>query len=188
MPIGGVARKSRYLESQDDACLAQADLGHQSLKAFAVDTGGPRLSEIGINHDHLFDRPTEGDRLLAQGILPLGTLAVLEHLAQARLPDVEVGVTLEVAGTHLLLPLVSHDRASCRGRVNMLARIRVSCARIAEGSGAVSGTATADGGCRSFVHSDQARIHAVIPCWRNSASPKPWAGPAWLTTSLRSCS
>src|SRR5438093_7428256 len=189
MPIGGVARESRHLESQDDAGLAQTDLGHQSLKSFAVDTRCTRLPEIGVNHDDLFDRPTECDRLLAQGILPLGTLGVLEHLAQARLPDIEVGVTLEVACAHLLLPIVSHRRASCRWRVNMLARMRVSCARTAEGSGATSSTEEAEGVCGSFVHSNHARIHAVIPCCRNSASPKPWAGrPARSRASPRSCS
>src|SRR5437867_1380632 len=117
MPIGGVARESRHLKSQYDAGLAQAHLGHQSLKAFALDTRCTRLAEFGIKLNDLFARPSADDRLPAQGILPLSTLGVLEHLPQARLPHVEVRITLAVACAHLLLPITFHGCVACAGRI-----------------------------------------------------------------------
>jgi hypothetical protein len=52
------------------------------------------LSLVAIHDDDALSGPAQRDRPLAQGVLALSALAVLDHLAQRALSDVEVGRTL----------------------------------------------------------------------------------------------
>lgn len=75
-----------------DAGLAQRDLADQTLKAVAASHLGAGAAEIAVDDLDPLDRPTSSYRAVAQGILALGALAVLDHLAQRRLPDVEISI------------------------------------------------------------------------------------------------
>src|ERR1019366_6847501 len=101
MPVGGVACQSRHLKTQDDAGPSQAHFGNQLLKAFTVDGGGARLSLVAVDDDDLLERPAQTDGLLAQRVLPLRALRVLQHLAERGLPNVEVSVAFQMTGRHL---------------------------------------------------------------------------------------
>ncbi len=111
MPVHRVARQARDLQAEHDAGMPHADLGHQALEAFAV-RRGTRLAEVAVDDDDALLGPAERHRALAQAVLALGALGVLEHLPQRRLAHVQVGVALEVAGLHLLMEIVHHAMAS----------------------------------------------------------------------------
>src|SRR6266403_926859 len=82
MPVGRVARQSRYLQPQHDSGSSQADLGNQPLKALPVGGGSSRLSEIAVKDDDAILGPAQCDGLLAQSVLAFSAFAILEHLAQ----------------------------------------------------------------------------------------------------------
>ena len=111
MPVHRVASQARDLQAEHDAGMPHADLGHQVLEALAVRRGA-RLAEVAVDHDDAFLGPAQRHRALAQAVLALGALGVLEHLPQRRLTHVQVGVALEVAGLHLLMGIVHHAMAS----------------------------------------------------------------------------
>ncbi len=111
MPVHRVARQARDLQAEHDAGVPHADLGHQALEALAVRRGAG-LAEVAVDHDDALLGPAERHRALAQAVLALGALGVLEHLPQCRLTHVQVGVALEVAGLNLLMGIVHHARAS----------------------------------------------------------------------------
>ena len=111
VPVGGVARKARDLETHHDARPAHAHLRHESLEAFAIG-GRPRLPLVAVDDDDPFEWPSERDGALAQGVLTLGALLVLEDLTQRRLPDVEVRVALEVTRLDFGMRFAVHDHTS----------------------------------------------------------------------------
>ena len=82
MPIGGVARQTRYFKTEHDTDATQTDFGHQTLKAFPISRSGAGLSEVAVDHDNPIKRPAQGDSALPERILPVSALGVLEDLAQ----------------------------------------------------------------------------------------------------------
>jgi hypothetical protein len=80
MPVGVVAREARHFQSEYDPDTTKTDLGDKALKALAVGGTRPGLPEVAVDNDDAIERPTERDGALAQRILALRALGVLEHL------------------------------------------------------------------------------------------------------------
>src|SRR3954466_13167978 len=170
MPVGGVARQSRYFQAHHDPGAAHADLGDQALEAFAIDGRRAGLTEVGVDHDDPLERPAERDRALPQVVLPLGALLILEHLAQGRLADVQVRIALEMASFDLRAGLAADPAVtSCVivrtivARTSMTSRWWVSGIGTSRSSGAESIVAGA-----TEAH---AAIQAAIPCRTKIARP-----------------
>jgi hypothetical protein len=83
------------------ADLAHADRGHQLLEPQAIAIGAG-LTQVAVDDHDTVQRPAKGNRPLAQRVLPLGALGVLEHLAQRARADIQVCLALEVRGGALL--------------------------------------------------------------------------------------
>ena len=165
VPVGGVACQARDLQPQHDPGAAQPDLGHQALEALAVHCRGPRLAEIRVDDDHLLRGPPQRHGALAQPVLALRALGVLEDLPHRRLPHVEVRVALEVSGRDLLLRFGAHRFLSFPAD---LARLASTCTRLACWSSAASGARTARWGA-------VAGADAAAPVMRHASQPaRPW--------------
>ena len=67
--------------------------------------------------------PTEGDRALAQIVLSLRALGVLEDLVQGRLPDIQVGVAFEMARRDLVVCSLAHAPTSAAAAPTIVARV-----------------------------------------------------------------
>jgi hypothetical protein len=112
VPVRRVPRQSGNLKTQHDASSPKAHFSHQSLKAFPVGGRCPRQTQITINDDDAIFRPTECQCPLAQSILALGALGVLDHLAGCRLADVEISISLKMSGFYFLMRFFLPVRAS----------------------------------------------------------------------------
>src|SRR6266568_8162780 len=164
MPVHRVSRQARHFQAEYDSGPAQTDLGHQPLKSFAIRSRSARLPQIRIDHDDAVQRPAERGGVLSQRVLPLGALRVLEHLPQGGLPHVEISISLQMAGLHLLMRIMSHRVASPRFCRNRPAKIETISDRISGGTypglvvnGARSALAS------TAVHEQQTSIHSRIP-------------------------
>lgn len=105
MPVGGVARKTRHLQAEDDADATETDLGDEALEALAVGGTRPGLAEIAVDDDDAIERPTKCNGTVAQRVLTQRALGVLQDLAQRRLTHIQVGHAREVRGRDLLMSL-----------------------------------------------------------------------------------
>jgi hypothetical protein len=109
MPVGVVARQARDLQPQHDAGVPQRHLGDQVLEAVTLTRLGTGQAQIAVDDVHPLDGPAQRDRTLAQRVLALGALGVLEHLAQRRLANVQERVATKMVGADL------HGRVSGHG-------------------------------------------------------------------------
>jgi hypothetical protein len=108
--------------------VAEPDLGYELLEARPVGRRGARQAEIDVDDDDTLIGPAERHGALPQGVLALGALHVLEDLSNCGLPDVEVGVSTQVACADLLVGFAVHVRASLAAARAMLARTRTRAA------------------------------------------------------------
>jgi hypothetical protein len=69
VPVGGVAGEARDLEAEDDAGVAEPDLGDERLEGLAIGAGGPGESEVAVDDDDALVGPAERDGALAKGVL-----------------------------------------------------------------------------------------------------------------------
>jgi hypothetical protein len=53
VPVTGIARQARHLQSHHDAGPVHADFGNQLLKSFTLDSATARLSLVAVNHHDL---------------------------------------------------------------------------------------------------------------------------------------
>ncbi len=107
VPVGRAARQAADLKAEHDPDLAQPDRRHQALEARAIGVRAG-LTEIAVDHHDLLEGPAQGDGALAQGILALRALGVLQHLAQRALADIQVRLSREMRGRDLLVGLGVH--------------------------------------------------------------------------------
>src|SRR6266446_8177069 len=103
MPVSRIARQAGHFQSQYDPGSTQADLCNQPLKTFPIGRRSSRLSKVGINDDDPILWPAQRHRLLAQRVLTFRAFAVFEDLTQCRLPDVEIGIPLEMSSFYFLI-------------------------------------------------------------------------------------
>ena len=101
LPIGAVACQARDLQSQHDAGVAEGDLADEVLKAVAVVGVFGRVAEILVDRVNTFRRPAERDCSIAQRILTLGALDVLEDLPLCGLSQVNECIPTQMLGGDL---------------------------------------------------------------------------------------
>jgi hypothetical protein len=70
------------------------------------------VAQIAVDHDDLVAGPPQGHGAVAQRVLTLGALRILEDLSHRRLPHVKQGGSLEVLGRDLLVLLSVHEETS----------------------------------------------------------------------------
>jgi hypothetical protein len=121
VPVSRIARQTRHFQTHDDSGPPHTDLADQLLETFAIDRTRARLPEIGIDDDDLIETPPQRHGPLTQSILALGTLGILQDLAQRRLAHVEIGVSLQVSCLHFRVCLTHHGRLSLAVASVMLA-------------------------------------------------------------------
>jgi len=70
VPVRGVARQPRDLQTEYDAGFAQTHFRHQFLKSFAIRRSCGRLTEIAVDDHDALHRPAQSYGMLAKIILP----------------------------------------------------------------------------------------------------------------------
>src|SRR5271165_6511622 len=113
VPIRGVARQSRNFQAKYDPGSFQTHLGHQLLKSLAVRRRSCGLTEIAVDDNDALNRPAQSDGTLTKIILPDRALSVLKHLAQRGLPNIQVGVSLQMFSIYLFMRGTGHRVVSC---------------------------------------------------------------------------
>jgi hypothetical protein len=172
MPVGGVASEPRYLEPEHDAGASHTDLGDEPLESLAVAGRRSRLAEVAVDHDHALGRPTERDSALAERVLALGALLILEDLSHGRLTDIEVRISLEVTGGDLGVGFDHHERGSCKvERAIEASSVTMAVDSAGDGERSVTGSVGDAETVGGDEQDDHALIHAAIPSRRRSTSP-----------------
>ena len=87
-------RAKRETSRRDRTDLAQADLGHHSIKAGARDAACRRAPEIVI--DRFDARPAQGHQTIAHRILQGAALAIVENLMGGGLPYIQDRLALRM--------------------------------------------------------------------------------------------
>src|SRR5260221_11947979 len=99
-PVTAVAGETRDFPRRDRTDLAQADLGHHSIKAGARDTACRRAPEIVI--DRFDARPAQRRQTIAHRILQSAALAIVENLMGGGLPYIHDRLALQMVRPDLL--------------------------------------------------------------------------------------
>src|SRR5258708_14803467 len=99
LPVTAVAGETRDFPRRDRTDLAQADLGHHSIKAGARDAAGRRAPEIVI--DRFDARPAQRRQTIAHRILQGAALAIVENL-MGGLPYIQDRLSLQMMRPDLL--------------------------------------------------------------------------------------
>jgi hypothetical protein len=94
VPIGGIPRQPRHFKSHHHAHLAESNLADKSLKSVPTGRLGAGFAEIAIEDVNTFQRPSQRHGAIAQCVLALRALSVLQYLARRGLADVEVCILL----------------------------------------------------------------------------------------------
>ena len=189
VPVGRVPGQARDLEAEHDAGVAQAHFGDQPLKSLPIGRRRARLPEVRVDDDDVLQRPAQGDGMLAQGVLPLGTLGILDHLAERGLADVEIGLPLQMSRLDFLVDVWRHRPPLTRRGRTMLASTttRSACRTSARDQDRVGWTWHSEADVES--HRAQPVIHALMPRRSRSARPGPRGSPSNApTTCWRSVS
>ncbi|MEA2908815.1 MAG: hypothetical protein QOJ15_896, partial [Bradyrhizobium sp.] len=142
LPVTAVAGETRDFPRRDRTDLAQADLGHHSIKAGARDTARRRAPEIVI--DRFDARPAQRRQTIAHRILQGAALAIVENLIALRCRW--CGLIFSDVMTHLLpFPSevafgVAEDQADhqLRQRMARLGGQRLPLRRLRRGVGRVA--------------------------------------------------
>src|ERR1700680_2321884 len=100
LPVTAVAGEARDFPRRDRADLAQADLGHHSIKAGARDAACRRAPEIVI--DRFDARPAQRRQTIAHRILQGAALAIVENLMGGGLPYIQDRLALQMVRPDLL--------------------------------------------------------------------------------------
>src|SRR6266567_6936762 len=193
MPVGRVAREARDLQAENHPDAPHAHLGHHPLESFTIPRGRGGVTQIAVDNDDLVARPPEGDGAVAQPVLTLGALRVLENLSHRGLPHIEQGSSLEVAWRNLLVLLSVHKErplgccplftigTSSSVAIAMLATRRTmaptSLVNVRRLTRSRASDASRSERASRVVQVDHASNHVFIPSRWNSASPSRWPPP-----------
>src|ERR1700732_3718345 len=88
--------------------MIQGDFTHELLKSIAVLSLCTGASLIVIDRMDALDRPAERHGPIAQRVLALRALGVLQYLARSRLSHIEEGIAAQVFRAHLSMELSKH--------------------------------------------------------------------------------
>jgi hypothetical protein len=102
MPVPAGPCQARHLDAEDEADVAEADLGDQPLEPEPTLDGLAGAPEVVIDHDHALARPSKVHGPLDQGVLEAGGLLVALDLLGRGLPNVDDGQTLAVSAADLV--------------------------------------------------------------------------------------
>jgi hypothetical protein len=129
------------------------------------------VAEVGVDDDDAILRPAEGDGPLAEAVLALGALGILEDLPHGRLADIEIGVPLEMTGGDFLGGVGIHRPGSFRWPRATLTSTRTTAVWISFATrGAAPGwPADATGAAPPAPRA----IPAASPSRRNTTRPLP---------------
>src|SRR3984893_15354771 len=114
LPVTAVAGETRDSPRRDRTDLAQADLGHHSIKAGARDAARRRALEIVV--DRIDARPAQRRQTIAHRILQGAALAIVKHLMGGGLPDIQDRLALQLVRPDLLRHHDAPPPAPERGR------------------------------------------------------------------------
>ena len=102
VPVPARPCQARHLDSEDEADVAEADLGDQALEPGPTLDGLAGAPEVVVDHDHALARPAEVHGPLDQGVLEAGGLLVALDLLGRGLADVDHRQTLAVTAADLV--------------------------------------------------------------------------------------
>jgi hypothetical protein len=114
MPVLVGARQPAHLQAENDADVIDGHLGQQPLKPGSIVGVAAALALVFVDDLDPIGRPSQGDGVIDQGVLPQPGFAVFQDLLRAGLADVHerqaVQVpTLDLGGTQT-------DNRAARGR------------------------------------------------------------------------
>ena len=98
IPVGIVARHPGDFQTEHNAGVAECDFCGQACEPRTFGESRARHSQVFVNEDHLFFRPTQLAGFLDQRILPSGGFAVVLDLCGAGLTNVDEGRALGMTG------------------------------------------------------------------------------------------
>ena len=101
MPVNIVSGQPQDLKTHHDAGISHTHVGDQPLEALAPRSRCTGLTLIVVDDDDLVVTLTKCDCTLAERILPLRALDVLEDLPHRRLPDIEISAPFEMMRLNL---------------------------------------------------------------------------------------
>jgi hypothetical protein len=101
MPVGVISRQTRDLQSQYEPDTPQRHIGSELGKTGTSSSARARQSEIGINDQDLFSRPSEFASALRQLVLPACRFPIVLDLTGARLAQINNGQPRQMAGGDL---------------------------------------------------------------------------------------
>ena len=102
VPVPARPRQARHLDAEDEADVAEADLGDQPLEPEPTLDGLSGAPEVVIDHDDALARPSEVHGALDQSVLEAGGFLVTLDLLRRGLPDVDDGQTFAVTAADLV--------------------------------------------------------------------------------------
>ena len=96
VPILVVAGDPAHLDAEDQADMLHGNLGQEALKS-APTVGGPAAQTLVVVDDQdAIPGPSQGDRMVGEGILPFPRLAMIEDLLWVGLAHVNDGEPIEM--------------------------------------------------------------------------------------------
>ena len=146
VPILVVAGDAAHLDPEDQADMLHGNFGQEALKSAPL-VGRPAALPLIVVDDHdAIPGPSQGDRVVGEGVLPFPRLAMVEHLLGVGLSHVNDGEAVEVEIEDLggsqdtgLPGRLFERRPGGRGPIGLAARImsahgRPPCRREALGA------------------------------------------------------
>lgn len=100
MLVAVVAGKPGRVEPDDEAGIAQPDLGDQLLEAHTLDGPGSGFAKIFIDDVHSFMRPAEGDGTIDEAVLQFCAFLIMPHLVHGGLADIHVSEPTAMRSCH----------------------------------------------------------------------------------------
>src|SRR5215469_4536523 len=113
VPVRGVACQSRDFQAKHDPGFFETHFRDQLLKSFAIRRRRGGLTKVTVDDDDALNRPAQGYGALAKIILSYRAFRILKYLTQCGLPDVQISVSLQMAGVYLFVSGYRHNAASC---------------------------------------------------------------------------
>jgi len=101
MPVFRGARKPRHLHAQDEPHVIEADLRDQPCESLPALGRACRLAQVFVDDKDAPLRPAQGDGAVGQAILEVGGLAMVHHLLDGRLADIDHRQPLQVPPKYL---------------------------------------------------------------------------------------